>query len=500
MNKKFRVCVLGGGTAGQIAALIIKCRFFENIEVDIIKSDKVGIVGVGEGSTEHWKEFTDFVGIDPYELIAKTDATLKGAIMFDGWGNKKYLHNTIPEFSKLKFGQLHAAYLLMLKNNSSFDDIVDPLLYKSKIRSLIRPKNNKNKLLPVNQFHFNALKLNNFLEEKCKDREITCITDEIIDVTINNKGEIDTLKGKKQIYKNYDLFIDCTGFKKLLISKLGAKWTSYNKYLHTNEAIAFPTKDTDEYPLYTLSKTLDYGWMWRTPTYGRWGNGYVYNNNYINADQAQKEVEKIIGHKVEIFKNIKFDPGCLDKVWIKNCVAMGLSASFIEPLEASSLASIIQQSFLLIHQLPNFNEKIIDQYNDKISAMNRNIRDFICLHFYVKKDNSQFWKDIQKTKLPDTLQNQLEIWKNRLPIKEDFSETEYLIYNAHNFILTLYGLDLINTSELKKHYNLLNDNLKSEVELTVTSLNTLLKNELHTVGHKQVLTEIRKYYENSITE
>ena len=500
MNKKFRVCVLGGGTSGQIAALILKCRFFENIEVDIIKSDKVGIVGVGEGSTEHWKEFTDFVGIDPYELITKTDATLKGAIMFDGWGNKKYLHNTIPEFSKLKFGQLHAAYLLMLKNNSPFESIVDPLLYNSKIRSLIRPKNNKNKLLPVNQFHFNALKLNNFLEEKCKDREITCITDEILDVTLNNKGEIDTLKGKKQNYNNYDLFIDCTGFKKLLISKLGAKWISYNKYLHTNEAIAFPTKDTDEYPLYTLSKTLNYGWMWRTPTYGRWGNGYVYNNNYINADQAQKEVEKIIGHEVEIFKNIKFDPGCLDKVWIKNCVAMGLSASFIEPLEASSLASIIQQSFLLIHQLPNFNEKIVDQYNNKISAMNRNIRDFICLHFYVKKDNSQFWKDIQKVKLPDTLQNQLEIWKNRLPIKEDFSETEYLIYNPHNFILTLYGLDLINTNELKKHYNLLNENLKSEVELTVISLQTLLKNELHTIGHKQVLTEIRKYYENSITE
>ena len=500
MNKKFRVCVLGGGTAGQIAALIIKCRFFENIEVDIIKSDKVGIIGVGEGSTEHWKDFTDFVGIDSYELITKTDATFKGAIMFDGWGNKKYLHNTIPEFSKLKFGQLHAAYLLMLKNNSSFEDIVDPLLYKSKIRSLIRPKNNKNKLLPVNQFHFNALKLNNFLEEKCKDREITCITDEILDVTLNTKGEIDTLKGKKQNYSNYDLFIDCTGFKKLLISKLGSKWISYNKYLHTNEAIAFPTKDTAEYPLYTLSKTLDYGWMWRTPTYGRWGNGYVYNNNYINADQAQKEVEKIIGHEVEIFKNIKFDPGCLDKVWIKNCVAMGLSASFIEPLEASSLASIIQQSFLLIHQLPNFNEKIVDQYNNKISAMNRNIRDFICLHFYVKKDNSQFWKDIQKIELPDTLKNNLEIWKNRLPIKEDFSETEYLIYNAHNFILTLYGLNLVNTNELKKHYNFLNDNLKSEVELTVATLQTLLKNELHTVGHKQVLTEIREHYENSITE
>ena len=500
MNKKFKVCVLGGGTAGQIASLILKCRFFENIEVDIIKSDKVGIVGVGEGSTEHWKEFTDFVGIDPYELIAKTDATLKGAIMFDGWGDKKYLHNTIPEYSKLKFGQLHAAYLFLLKDNKDFKDVVDPLNYLSKIRSIIRPKNNTQKLLPVNQFHFNALKLNNFLEEKCIERKINYIIDEILDVTLNNKGEIDVLKGKKQDYKNYDLFIDCTGFKKLLISKLGAKWTSYKKYLHTNEAIAFPTKDTDEYPLYTTSKTLDYGWMWRTPTYGRWGNGYVYNNNYINADQAKKEVEGVIGHEVEIFKNIKFEPGCLDKVWIKNCVAVGLSSSFIEPLEASSLASIIQQSFLLIHQLPNFNQSIIDQYNSKMADVNSNIRDFICLHFYVKKDNSKFWKDIQSVELPDTLKNQLDIWKNRLPIKEDFPNSEYLIYNSHNFLLTLYGLNLLNTDELKKQYNFLNDNLKSEVELSVSAISSLLKNELHTIGHKQVLTEIREHYENSITK
>ena len=194
MTKQFKVCVLGGGTAGQIIALILKSRFNENIQIDIIKSDKVGIIGVGEGSTEHWKEFTNFVGIDPYELISKTDATLKAAIMFDGWGNKKYIHNTTYSFSSIKFGQLHAAYLAMIKDKQPFEKLVNPLNYKAKIKSIYLPENNFNQLLPTNQFHFNAAKLNSFLEEVCIKKQINCLTDEIVDVTLNNKGEIDSLK------------------------------------------------------------------------------------------------------------------------------------------------------------------------------------------------------------------------------------------------------------------------------------------------------------------
>jgi tryptophan 6-halogenase len=495
MTKQFKVCVLGGGTAGQIIALILKTRFNENIQIDIIKSDKVGIVGVGEGSTEHWKEFTNFVGIDPYELISKTDATLKAAIMFDGWGNKKYIHNTTYSFSSIKFGQLHAAYLAMIKDKQPFEKLVNPLNYKSKIKSIYLPENNFNQLLPTNQFHFNAAKLNSFLEEVCIKKQINCLTDEIVDVTLNNKGEIDSLKSLNKVYKNYNLYIDCTGFKKVLISKLGAKWISYDKYLHTNEAIAFPTEDTKEYPLYTLSKTLKYGWMWRIPTYGRWGNGYVYNNNYINAEQAQIEVEKILGHKVNIFKNIKFNPGCLDKVWIKNCLALGLSSIFIEPLEASSIASIIQQSFLLMHQLPIYNETTIKQYNTKMEAINKNIRDFICLHFCVKKQDSAFWKSVQNVALPDTLKNQLELWQNRLPIDEDFADSKYLIYTPHNFILTLYGLDILNISNLKKHYNFLSKKIKNEIEIEVDNLQKQYRIKQTTVGHKDLLTKIRKHYE-----
>ena len=163
-----------------------------------------------------------------------------------------------------------------------------------------------------------------------------------------------------------DFYIDCTGFKKLLISKLGAKWVSYKKYLPMNEAIAFATKDTKEYPPYTLANAMKAGWMWRIPTQGRWGNGYVFNNKYINAKEAQKECEKYLGHSIKVAKNIKFEAGVLDKVWIGNCVAIGLSSSFIEPLEASSIGISIQQSFLLMHLITNYYKNDIDLYNKKI--------------------------------------------------------------------------------------------------------------------------------------
>ena len=130
------------------------------------------------------------------------------------------------------------------------------------------------------------------------------------------------------------------------MSKLGAKWNSYNKYLKMNEAIAFQTEDTDNYNTYTLARAMDYGWMWRIPVYGRWGNGYIFNNEYINAGQAKKEVEKLLGREINVARNIKFDPGSLDRVWIKNCLAVGLSANFVEPLEATSIYFHFQTSLI----------------------------------------------------------------------------------------------------------------------------------------------------------
>jgi len=477
------VLVLGGGTAGLISALIIKNRF-SKIKVDVVKSDEIGIIGVGEGSTEHWKEFMNFCNISLDELLRETDATFKYGVMFEGWTKKPYLHSISAYLNSMKFGQYLGAYAYSIINNLESKKYTNENCFENKIIPNDLP----------NQFHFNTFKLNNFLLKKCKEININIIQDEIKDINIKNKNIV-FLKSKNKKYK-YDFYIDATGFKKVLISKLGSKWISYKKYLPMNEAIAFPTKDTEEYTPYTLSKAMSAGWMWRIPTKGRWGNGYVFNNKYINAEQAKKECERYLGYEVKIAKNIKFEAGALEKAWLGNCVAIGLCSSFIEPLEASSIGTSIQQSFLLIHLLINYKQSDIDLYNEKFKYIVENTRDFVLLHYKVNKKTSKFWKNL-KLNLPKTLSNNLKKWNHRLPIQEDFMGN-YQLFNAANFTIVLKELNLINKKLIKKEYETLSDNYKKYI-------NNYMKERIegkflskNLISHKEYLKNINECKSNNI--
>ena len=466
------VLIVGGGTAGLTSALILKNRFPKLI-VDVIKSDDIGIVGVGEGSTEHWREFSEFCGFTLSELINETKATFKFGIMFEEWTKEPYFHNITGDLSNIRYGQYLGGFVYATLNNLTPKQYTNSCCFKNKIILNNYP----------NQFHFNTFKLNEFLLKKCLKIGINIYVDTISDININDEGNIKNIKSNNKDYR-YDFYIDSTGFKKILISKLGAKWISYKDYLPMNEAIAFPTEDTDEYTPYTLSRAMSSGWMWRIPTIGRWGNGYVFNNNYINADEAKKECEDYLGFKVEIAKNIKFEAGTLDKPWIKNCVAIGLSSSFIEPLEATSIGTSIQQSFLLMHLLINHTESDIQLYNDIFKDIVENTRDFVVLHYMVNKNNSKFWKEL-KLNIPESLSNNLKKWKYRLPIAEDF-KTRYVLFKEFNFSVLLKELNLVDKEFLKKEYDMLNDLIKNDIQNKVNNLIYYNENS-DLISHKKFL-------------
>jgi tryptophan halogenase len=471
-----KICIVGGGTAGLITALILKTRF-SSLQVDIVKSDKIGIIGVGEGSTEHWKEFSDFVGITLEELIIETDATFKGGIMFEGWTEKPYFHNVLNHILNIKLGQYQAGYAYTIVNDFKSIDYTNKNSWTNKVRPDDIP----------NQFHFNTFKLNSFLIKKCKQKDINIFEDEITKINIKNNN-IESIESNSKKYK-HDFYIDSTGFKKLLISELGAKWQSYSEYLPMNEAIAFPTPDTDEYTTYTLSKAMSSGWMWRIPTNGRWGNGYVFDNRYINAEQAKKECENYLGFEVQIGKNIKFEAGALDKAWIGNCVATGLSSSFIEPLEASSIGTSIQQAFMLMHLVINYKETDIELYNTRFKFIVENIRDFVLLHYLTNKKDSKFWSEF-KPNLPESLKTNLEKWKYRLPIQEDFPGS-YQLFNQHNFAIILKELNLIETKSIKKEYDSLSNVFKDYTESMINDHKKYYSDTSNTLGHKSFLQSFR---------
>ena len=245
--------------------------------------------------------------------------------------------------------------------------------------------------------------------------------------------------------------------------------------------------------MWSLAKAMDYGWLFRTPVFGRWGNGYIYDEEFLTPEQAKAEVEQVLGHEITIGQHIKFDPGALDQAWIKNCCAIGLSASFVEPLEASSIGTSIQQTFLLMYKLSNYNEYTIEDYNKSVTDIMENIRDFIVLHYVTKKTNTDFWKDINKIELPDSLQSKLNRWQHRLPIPEDFSSvSNYVLFTPDNFIVVMEGLDLFDRKSIADEYNSLYPAIKKNADFIINQQMTD-EYRIKFITHKEMISIIRDY-------
>ena len=480
MKQVQSIAVVGGGTAGFVAALILKSRY-PQLKIDMIKSEKIGIVGVGEGSTEHWNEFMKYIGVNHRQIIQHCGATFKTGIMFQNWTSQDYLHSTHADFEK-KTGQYNFIYARQIANELPQKSMTLSNIWKNKLDTEYL----ESETAPFNQYHFNTRMLNEFLHRVALSKNIDIYDDEIIDIKLNLDEEIESLQGNKNKY-TYDFYIDCTGFHKLLIGKLGAKWNSYSKWLKMKSAIVFPTEPDEEYNLWTIARALKYGWMFRIPVQGRYGNGYIFDSDYINAEQAQAEVESVLGKTVDIGKHINFDPGALEDVWIKNCCAIGLSASFVEPLEASSIGSSIQQTFLLMHRLPNYDNITIANYNKDTRDILENIRDFVLLHYITDKNDSQFWKDLKNIELPETLSNKLSRWKHNLPIEEDFSGyTKYIMFRDNNFTQVLHGLGHFNTESIRREYAMQHPEIHKLAEKQLEEIR--IKESMSiTLGHKKYI-------------
>ena len=445
-----KIAVVGGGTAGFVATLILK-KSFPTFTIDVIRSSKIGTIGVGEGSTEHWSAFMDFCGIPAGEMIRECDASFKSGIMFENWGHKNYLQNVHDPYVAEHLG-MSMVYGKLIGENVDPKEFVGEYTWNNQtpFNKFMEERINDT---GVSQYHFNTNKLNDYLTGKAKMMGCNIFDDEIDDVIINELGQVKQLKSKNKTYE-YDFYVDCTGFARLLIGKLGSKWQSYSKFLKMKEAIVFPTREETEIPMWTLARAMNSGWMFRIPVWGRKGNGYIFDSDHITADEAKIEAEKYLGFEVDVAKHIKFDPGAVDKPWINNVCAIGLSASFVEPLEASSIGTSINQSFILANRIIHYNQDVIDRYNKEVDAIMNNIRDFIVLHYISPRRDTEFWRSVAEVELPDTLKANLNMWKHRLPIIDDFtSYTKKVLFNEYNHTLVMYGMGLFDQEKIMAQYD-----------------------------------------------
>jgi hypothetical protein len=445
-----KVVVLGAGTAGLITALILREKY-PTYPITIIKSDTIGIVGVGEGSTEHWAWFMDYVGINNLELLYETKATVKIGILFKDWhSGPDYVHSISAfELSALNRPELfHHLYLNGIQENFPLSPHFNSIFFKNLV-------NADNNFRSSNQYHFDTFKLGSYLSKICVDRDISIEDNIVTDVILNNNGDVQELVAEQGNISG-DLFIDCSGFKRILSNKLGNKWISKTEYLPLNRAIAFPTEQIKNQNIepYTTSTALSAGWSWRIPTQQRYGNGYVFNTGYIDSDKALFELSQTLGVNVEKFaRDIPFEAGKVDKFWFKNVISVGLAGSFAEPLEAQSIGFTIVQSQVLLDYLDAWplNKNVRDGFNNQMDNIFDNIIDYLQLHYLGDRNDTKFWQD-----KPFTL---TEFNKENLPLfkRGIFLNTVYknnYMFKIHNFYQVAAGLNLIDKNLLTESLNL----------------------------------------------
>lgn len=451
------IVVCGGGTAGWLAAYIIQESQPHVHKVHVIESSTVGIIGAGEGSTGILWDIVrgTFFGrsnsID--DFMARTDATPKLGIRHTNWAKT---YNSY-------FAPLDGSPTRSFSPDVTFNHVLSEYgNEKVYLSSYIGQHFEKNKMPSGGfGFHFDAHKVGKYFKELLEADNLVTSTDAlIVDVNVDSSGNIESVTLDNGDVVEGDFFIDCTGFARVLMKKLGVGWHSYKQYLPVDRAMPFILPYTKEQknegvePV-TIAHALSSGWMWNIPLQTRIGAGYVYCSDFISEDEAQREVELLLGREIEPIRHIKFDSGRSDVLWKNNCLATGLAGAFSEPLEATSIHSTIMQLlvFCLEYLTPNkqttLDDSSINGYNRVITRLYDDYCDFINLHYQGGKDTSEFWKEMQKDeRKTEFVKEVIAHSKNRIPSSLQYSGQWGSSSHLWNWILA--GLHLIKPETAKE--------------------------------------------------
>lgn len=430
------ICIVGSGTAGLLAAIILKGHF-PKYKFTVVSSSKIGIIGVGEGSTEHWRiHFQDAHKISVSEMVRECAATHKYGIRFENWTNHTpdYFHSV----SGGEIGPNHFAanYAFALENDILLTNSMISHLYNNKI-----PLNRENPHNAVNQFHFDTFKLNTYMTRVAQSRGVKFIDDEVSSITRDTEtGFIESINLSKGETVSADFFIDASGFSRVLMSKLvdsEKDFESYRKYLPCDSAAVFPTPPDESGQIrpYTRARAMPSGWMWEIPTQERRGNGYVFASDFCSDEQAVKDISEAHGKEIEPARIIRFKSGYYRTGLAYNCATVGLSSSFVEPLEATAISTAIQQSRMLTSVLSVFKKEstsVVKHYNNQFKSLMENIVSMVALHYISDRNDTEMWREQKNAEKPELLQYLLEIWSERCPEVYDYPIFGYeLFHNAH---------------------------------------------------------------------
>jgi hypothetical protein len=423
--QKQRFVILGGGTAGWMAANLIAKQWGERVAVQVIESPDIGIIGVGEGSTPSLKHFFEILEIPESAWMPACQATYKVSIRFEGWSpdseRASYSHPFISQpdtFTERAFHINCRTRRLGLDVNTNPEDFLLNGVLAKQGKAAITPPN-----FPFRMeygYHFNSGLLGEFLAEHAKKLGVSRIQTRIVEVEQFANQDIAVLLDERGVRYEGDFFIDCTGFAaKLIEETLKVGFDSFANNLFNDSAVVLPSPAAEAPPVETLSKALSCGWMWRIPLTQRFGNGYVYSSRYISADQAEQELRRELGMENDPTeaRHLTMRVGQRQRHWAHNCLALGLSQGFIEPLEATALhlVQVAILEFIHCYEEGDFGPSRRDQYNGFVRERFERVRDYIVAHYKLNtRRDSQYWLDNRNNdQLSPTLDKLLMAWFKR---------------------------------------------------------------------------------------
>jgi tryptophan 6-halogenase len=475
MSKEIKnVTIVGGGSAGWMTAAYLNKALGESVNVSLVESANISTVGVGEATFSTIKLFFDFLGLDEQDWMPQCNATYKLAIKFVDWNaEKQHFYHPFQRYEMIN-GFSMAEWWLKLKGDipNPFDyscftvpamcdakrspRFLDGGVFDNKVADYFKSERafQKNVLSDLKiqypyAYQFNAGLLANFLRDFAIQNGVKHIVDDVLDVRMAEDGSIDHILTKEHDEIGGDLFIDCTGFKGLLINKaLEEPFISFSESLLCDSAIAMQIPrniEKDGINPYTTATALSSGWVWNIPLYGRDGTGYVYSSAFKSPEEAEKEFRKHLGSASDGCKaaHIKMRIGRNRNSWVKNCIAIGLSSGFVEPLESTGIFFIQHGIEELVASFPNqsLREELMKGYNANVAECIDGVRDFLVLHYCAStRNDSPFWKATKHDlKIPVTVEERFKAWKTRLPNQRNIN-LNYHGFESYSYSVMLMGL------------------------------------------------------------
>lgn len=454
-----KIVIIGGGTSGWLTAAHFELLNTSNkgkesnldFDVTVVESQNIPIIGAGEGSTGILFDTINGplqgIGANHLDFLYETQATPKLGIRFKDWNGlgTEFLSPLQPSDTVTKNidWQLLAFKVHSQPHLCSFvGNLMDEGLSTYTI--------DEKQTVGLSGYHFDAHKVGEYFKKLCTNRKTKHIIGDVKKINKNSEtGFIQSVSLEDDSIIEGDFWIDCSGFNRVLINEMNKEWCSYSDYLPVNSALPYlHDYKNDDIKLETLSQSLPNGWMWQIPTQQRYGCGYVFSDNFTSSENALNEMEAFTKRKINPIKTIKFDVGRLKKFWDKNVVAIGLSAGFLEPLQATSIHTTIVQIQMLLnvidkkeHMEYHYNSQF---YNDYFGKLFDDNRDLIQIHYCNKRDDSQFWKfcknELKKTEKVEYICN---ISKYRSPSFLEFEQ----YHGASSWGVwcwTVMGLDIVN--------------------------------------------------------